>query len=62
MRLVQIISGSRDGNRKEIIARDSDGRRTLHIHRKRNEWKYFVGHDRQDKKVFLPISIGEKNK
>ena len=57
MRLVQVISKSRDGTRMEIIARDSDTQRTLHLCRKNDIWKYFVGCDREDKKVFLPITI-----
>ena len=53
MRAVKIISKSRD--RMEIIGRDEDGLRTLHIKKRRGEWRYCVGHDKGDKQVFLPI-------
>ena len=60
MRLVQVISESSDGNRKEVIGRDADGPRTLHIQKKNKVWKYFAGHDREDRQVFLPLRFMEK--
>jgi len=57
MRVERIISKSRDGNRMEVIGRDADGRRTLHLHRKNDVWRYSVGYDREDKQVFLPIKV-----
>ena len=60
MRVEQIISESRDGNRMEIIGRDSDSQRTLHIQQKNKEWRYFVGHDREGKEIFLPIRMEVK--
>lgn len=57
MKLVRVISKSRSGNQMEVIGKDEDGLRTLHIRRERNDWKYFVGCDREDKRFFLPLKV-----
>ena len=57
MKVRQVISKSRDGNRMEVIAREGNDQRTLHIHQKRNEWRYFAGEDKNGKKIFLPITV-----
>lgn len=42
MKLKQIISKSRNGNRMEVIGKDDDGLHTLHIRKEHNIWKYVV--------------------
>lgn len=56
MKLIKIISESKSGNRMEVIAEEDNIRRTLHIHKENNVWKYFAG-CYKDKKVFFPITI-----
>lgn len=57
MKVVQVISESRGGDRMEVIAEDEKNiRRTLHIHRHPPiGWMYCAGKDRNDKPVFEPI-------
>jgi len=61
MKVKQIISKSKNGNRMEIIATEDNVQRTLHI-RKNNDalitgWRYFAGCLRNGTKIYLPISI-----
>ena len=60
MRLVQVISESKDGNRREVIGRDADGPRTLHIQKKNKVWRYCVGRGMVGKQFFLPLRFMEK--
>ena len=57
MKVVKIISESKDGSRMEVIAKEDGTRKTLHIHREYNVWKYFVGLNKEGRKVFSPITI-----
>lgn len=57
MKVKRIISESKDGNRREVIGKDDSTQRTLHICREHNVWRYFVGCNREGRKVFLPITI-----
>ena len=57
MKLVRVISKSRGGNRMEVIAKNDDGLKTLHIHRKNRVWKYVAGRTREDKPFLLPITV-----
>jgi len=53
----QIISNSRNGNQMEVIGKDSNIQKTLHIHKENNVWRYFAGYDKKGKKIFLPIDV-----
>lgn len=55
MKVKQIISKNKNGNQMEVIGKDGDTQRTLHIHRKNNEWKYFTGLDKNGTKIFSSI-------
>ena len=60
MRVKQIISKSRNGNKMEVIASGVDVskgviQKTLHIVKENDVWKYFVGLTTDGKKVFAPI-------
>ena len=58
MKLIQIISKSKDGNRMEIIAKEPfQIQKTLHIRKENNIWRYFAGRDDKGNKVYLPIII-----
>jgi len=58
MKLKQIISKGKNGNRMEIIAKEPfQVQKTLHIRKENNTWRYFAGCDAKGKKVFLPIII-----
>lgn len=53
----QIISKSKDGNRMEVIAKEDNIQKTLHIHQGNDTWRYFAGCDKKGKQVFLTITI-----
>ena len=53
----QIISKSKNGNRMEVIAKEDNIQKTLHIRQENNIWRYFAGCDNKGKKVFLPIIV-----
>ena len=57
MKLKQIISKSKGGNRMEVIAKEDNIQKTLHIRQENNIWRYFNGRDNKGKRVFLPITI-----
>ena len=57
MKVKQIISKSRNGNRMEVIAKEDEIQKTLHICHVNNVWRYFAGNDNKGKQVFLPITI-----
>ena len=56
MKLKQIISKSKKGNRMEIIAEEDNMQRTLHIRKENNIWRFFAGCNK-GKKVFSPIIV-----
>jgi len=53
----RIISKSRNGNRMEVIAKEDNIQKTLHIRQVNNIWRYFAGCDDKGKQVYLPITI-----
>jgi len=58
MKLIQIISKSKDGNRMEVIAKEPfQIQKTLHIRKENNIWRYFAGCDEKGNKVYLPIIV-----
>jgi len=57
MMVKKIISKSKGGNRMEVIAKEDNIQKTLHIRQENNTWRYFAGCDAKGKKVFLPIII-----
>ena len=57
MKVKQIISKSKNGNRMEVIAREDNILSTLHICQEHNIWRYFAGCDKKGRKVFLPITV-----
>jgi len=57
MMVKQIISKSKGGNRMEVIAKENNIQKTLHIHQENSIWRYFAGCDEKGKKIFLPINI-----
>ena len=57
MKVVKVISKSRNGSRMEVIAKEGSTHQTLHIHKGNEIWRYFVGEDKTGKKVFLPITV-----
>ena len=57
MEVKQIISKSKDGNKMEVIGKEDGTQKTLHICREYDVWKYFVGYNKEGKKVFSPITI-----
>ena len=57
MKVTKIISKSQDRSRMEVIAKEGDTLKTLHIRQENKIWRYFVGEDKQGKKVFSPITV-----
>ena len=57
MKVKQIISTNVSGNRMEVIADNGKTLKTLHIHKNGDTWKYFVGYDKKDTKIYAPIII-----
>jgi hypothetical protein len=57
MKVKQIISKSRSGNKMEVIGKEDDTQKTLHIHEENKVWKYFAGCDKTGRKVFSPITV-----
>ena len=57
MKLIKIISKSKNKNRMEIIAKDGKIQKTLHIHQENDTWRYFAGCDNKGNKIFFPITI-----
>lgn len=57
MKLKQIISESRNGNRMEVIGKDDDGLHTLHIRKEYSNWKYLAAIDNKGNKLFSNITI-----
>ena len=57
MKVTQIISKSKCGNRMEVIAKEDGTRQTLHIRKEGSLWKYFVGCDKVGRKIFSPITV-----
>ena len=56
MKVKQIISTNVSGNQMEVIADNGKTLKTLHIQKEyKNIWKYFVGRDKKDTKVYAPI-------
>lgn len=52
MEIVKIISKSKDGRKMEVIAQNDKGiKRTLHVVKEGNKYKYFDGHEIQIKKA-----------
>lgn len=59
MNIIQIISKSKDGTRMQIIAKDENRLKTLHIHAgKGAEWRYCKEYDYKEGK---PIALGTIN-
>ena len=57
MKVKQIISKSKNGNRMEVIAKEGDIQKTLHIHQKNKVWRYFDGCDKKGNRVFSIITV-----
>lgn len=57
MKVEQVISESRNGSRMEVIGKENNTQKTLHIHKENRGWSYFVGEDKKGKKVFAPITV-----
>ena len=57
MKVIKVISKSPNEKRMEVIAKEGDTQKTLHIRQEHEVWKYFVGHDKNGKKVFSPITV-----
>ena len=57
MKVIQIVSESKDGSRMEVIAKEEGTRHTLHLCKVRGVWNYFVGLDKKERKVFSPIIV-----
>jgi hypothetical protein len=57
VKVTKTISESRNKKQMEVIGKDDDGQRTLHIRKQHNEWRYFAGCDKKGNKVFLPITV-----
>ena len=55
----RIISEGNNGNRMEVIGKEDKTLKTLHIHKEYNVWKYFVGCDKEGRKVYAPITVSE---
>ena len=53
----RIISKSRKGNRMEVIAKEGDIQKTLHIHQENKVWRYFDGCDKKGNRVFSIITV-----
>lgn len=53
MKLIKIISKSKDGNRMEVTAENRGILRTLHIRRHEdNKWYFFMRFDETEKPIF----------
>jgi len=52
MKIIKVISLSKDGNRKEVIVDAMGVRNTYHIHRQPKGWSYCIGYtiDRSGKR------------
>ena len=57
MKVVKVISKSPNEKRMEVIAKEGDTQKTLHICQEHVVWKYFVDHNKNGKKVFSPITV-----
>ena len=57
MKVIKIISKSKSGNRMEIIAKEDNIQKTLHIHQENDIWRYFAGLDNKGKEIYLPITV-----
>lgn len=57
MKVKQVISETKDGRRMEVIGKEDNTQKTLHIHKENRGWSYFVGEDKKGKKVFAPITV-----
>ena len=53
----QIISKSKNGNRMEVIGKEGDIQKTLHIRQENKVWRYFDGCDRKGNRVFSIITV-----
>ena len=45
MKLIKIISKSKDGKKMEVIATDGNFLDTLHIQKHQKDWKYCAGYE-----------------
>ena len=57
MKLIKIISKSRDGNQMEVVAKEDKAQKTLHIRRVNDVWRYLAGKDEKGNKVFEVITV-----
>lgn len=57
MRVKQIISKSKGGNRMEVIAKKGDIQKTLHIRQENSIWRYFDSCDKRGNRVFSIITV-----
>lgn len=55
MKVKQIISENKSKNRMEVIAEEDRTLKTLHIRKENSIWKYFVGCNEKDTKVYASI-------
>lgn len=60
MKMKQIISKSKDGNKMEIIAQGVFNLETLHIHKGlNNKWSYYWGLDEDERPILRSIELQE---
>ena len=62
MKVKQIISSNVSRNQMEVIADNGKTLKTLHIHKNGDTWKYFVGYDKKDTKIYASIDVWSKHK
>ena len=57
MKVVKVISKSRNGRQMEVIGEDEEYYGTLHIHRQSKRWTYFKGLNDHNEPIFRAIEV-----